>query len=257
MSVELEAHTGLSDRDLAEFVVDLAQESPNSEVFNFRLKENGAEFRRGFVENIYQFVAKSLPQSAAGAAARQPSAAKLEEKFPALAIPDKKDFFGISPDELEKIIGGDVDREEREARWKEEGFVPIRVKLEADGSTHPASPPPDAHRHSHHDDRDRRSYGQHDDRDRRRADEGRRGKDERGRDGKAVDLEVGGVYRGRVTGITTFGCFVSMEGVRGRKEGLVHISQIIMSGRVADVNDVVQKGQPVWVKVSPPLCGVT
>nr|XP_042908031.1 ATP-dependent RNA helicase DHX8 isoform X3 [Parasteatoda tepidariorum] len=46
-----------------------------------------------------------------------------------------------------------------------------------------------------------------------------------------------------------FGCFVQLEGLRKRWEGLVHISQLRREGRVTSVGDVVQKGQRVKVKV--------
>ena len=46
-----------------------------------------------------------------------------------------------------------------------------------------------------------------------------------------------------------FGCFVQLEGVRGRCEGLVHISQLRQEGRVRDVGEVVKRGQRVKVKI--------
>ena len=46
-----------------------------------------------------------------------------------------------------------------------------------------------------------------------------------------------------------FGCFVQLEGVRGRHEGLVHVSQLRREGRVKEVSDVVSRGQRVKVKV--------
>ena len=36
------------------------------------------------------------------------------------------------------------------------------------------------------------------------------------------------VYDGKVTSIMQFGCFVQLEGLRGRHEGLVHISQVML-----------------------------
>lgn len=46
-----------------------------------------------------------------------------------------------------------------------------------------------------------------------------------------------------------FGCFVQLEGIRKRWEGLVHISQLRREGRVGNVSDVVQRGQKVKIKV--------
>lgn len=60
-----------------------------------------------------------------------------------------------------------------------------------------------------------------------------------------MDLEVGSVLDGKVTGITKFGAFVALP---DRKSGLVHISEIANS-YVNDVHDFVQMGQTVRVKV--------
>ena len=60
-----------------------------------------------------------------------------------------------------------------------------------------------------------------------------------------MQLQVGLVTEGKVTGITKFGAFVALpEG----KSGLVHISEIANTF-VNDVHDYVQDGQTVKVKV--------
>ena len=60
-----------------------------------------------------------------------------------------------------------------------------------------------------------------------------------------MELETGGIYEGKVTGITKFGAFVSFE---GGKSGLVHISEVANSF-VNDVNEHVKLGQQINVKV--------
>jgi polyribonucleotide nucleotidyltransferase len=60
------------------------------------------------------------------------------------------------------------------------------------------------------------------------------------------DVEVGGVYTGKVTRLTTFGAFVE---VLPGKEGLVHISELA-DYRVAKVEDIVKIGDEVMVKVT-------
>jgi ATP-dependent RNA helicase DHX8/PRP22 len=57
------------------------------------------------------------------------------------------------------------------------------------------------------------------------------------------------IYDGKVTSTIDFGCFVQLEGVRGKHEGLVHVSQIRKEGRITNVTDVVKRGQHVKVKV--------
>jgi len=65
----------------------------------------------------------------------------------------------------------------------------------------------------------------------------------------SVEPEVGKIYAGKVANIVPFGCFVQLEGLRRRWEGLVHISQLRREGRVANASDVVSRGQKVLVKV--------
>jgi polyribonucleotide nucleotidyltransferase len=60
------------------------------------------------------------------------------------------------------------------------------------------------------------------------------------------DVEVGGIYVGRVTRLMNFGAFVE---ILPGKEGLVHISQLARE-RVARVEDVVRVGDEIVVKVT-------
>ena len=60
-----------------------------------------------------------------------------------------------------------------------------------------------------------------------------------------MQLEVGEIFEGKVTGITKFGAFVAMPDGRN---GLVHISEIAYT-YVNDVKDHLQEGQEVKVKV--------
>ena len=60
-----------------------------------------------------------------------------------------------------------------------------------------------------------------------------------------MELEVGAVLTGKVTGITKFGAFVALAPGRS---GLVHISEIANS-YVNDVSEFLQEGQEVKVKV--------
>ena len=60
-----------------------------------------------------------------------------------------------------------------------------------------------------------------------------------------MELEVGSIVEGKISGITKFGAFVALpEG----KSGLVHISEVA-NAFVADVSEHVQMGQTVKVKV--------
>ena len=75
----------------------------------------------------------------------------------------------------------------------------------------------------------------------------RAGKREKSNGGKTayMDLAVGTIVEGKVTGITKFGAFVALpEG----KSGMVHISEVA-SSFVNDIKDFLQEGQMVKVKI--------
>lgn len=60
-----------------------------------------------------------------------------------------------------------------------------------------------------------------------------------------MELEIGAILEGKVTGITKFGAFVALPGGRS---GLVHISEVAYS-YVNDVSEFLAVGQEVKVKI--------
>lgn len=62
---------------------------------------------------------------------------------------------------------------------------------------------------------------------------------------KRMQIEVGSVVEGKVTGIAAFGAFIELE---GGKTGLVHISEVA-SEYVSDISQKLKEGQNVKVKV--------
>ena len=58
-------------------------------------------------------------------------------------------------------------------------------------------------------------------------------------------LEVGAIVEGKVTGLTTFGAFVSLP---DGKSGMVHISEV-SNTYVKDIKEFLKEGQDVKVKV--------
>ena len=61
-----------------------------------------------------------------------------------------------------------------------------------------------------------------------------------------MDLEVGAIVAGKITGITKFGAFVT---IAPGKSGLVHISEIA-STYVNDIREYLAEGQEVMVKIT-------
>ena len=76
-----------------------------------------------------------------------------------------------------------------------------------------------------------------------------------------MELEIGAIQEGKVTGITKFGAFVLLP---GGTSGLVHISEIA-NAYVSDVNDYLKVGDTVdlegflyWYEgVNPHITSVT
>ncbi len=60
-----------------------------------------------------------------------------------------------------------------------------------------------------------------------------------------MDLEIGSIVEGKVSGITGFGAFIDLP---GKKTGLVHISEIARD-YVKDIHDHLSIGQTVKVKI--------
>ena len=57
------------------------------------------------------------------------------------------------------------------------------------------------------------------------------------------------VYDGRVTGVKDFGAFVNLQGIKGKVDGLVHVSAMREGTRVNHPSDLVARNQSVKVKV--------
>lgn len=60
-----------------------------------------------------------------------------------------------------------------------------------------------------------------------------------------AEVKIGDIYKGKITSIVAFGCFVELP---GGKEGLCHISEISHS-RIANVGDHFKEGELLEVKV--------
>merc|ERR1711915_971346 len=62
ISVELENHLGLNDKDVAEFIIALAEKSKHLEKFKKELEENGGDqFADSFVESLWRLIQHMMP----------------------------------------------------------------------------------------------------------------------------------------------------------------------------------------------------
>jgi len=58
----------------------------------------------------------------------------------------------------------------------------------------------------------------------------------------------GKIYKGRVTNIKPFGAFVFLRGIRGKFEGLIHLTELTTK-RIQDPSQIVSRNQDVFIKV--------
>ncbi|KDO26216.1 hypothetical protein SPRG_08578 [Saprolegnia parasitica CBS 223.65] len=204
---ELESHLGMSERTLAEFIIDLARSSKDGKAFYAELSANGAEFPMTFALHLYQLVRTMTKKPA-----KKPILPTSDAPFPGLARPNSKPINDEALD-VQDIAGlGDADR------------------------APPASSRRDKSRSRSRDRYRKRSRSRsRDRRDRRRSRERER------------PVELHEIYNGRVSKLMDFGIFVELEGVRGTKEGLVHVRNI-SDARITHPKEVVRRGDRVKVK---------
>ncbi|XP_032690806.1 ATP-dependent RNA helicase DHX8 [Odontomachus brunneus] len=292
---ELENHLGLNDKDLAEFIIHLAEKNDTFPTFKKILIENGAEFSDSFMANLLRIIQHMKPVKACPEKKPSNTMSKQELvlRFPALALPNEdvqRSNNKVDTNSKDEDIVNDVmasleafapssrkqastssseKRSKRHARKsgsrsrsrsrsrdrrRHRSRTPSR-RRERRRRTRSRSKSRDRTRRRSSRSRERRVTSGNDGRWSRRTRErgGRGGRGERSRSGSveelAVEPEVTKIYAGKVANIVPFGCFVSLEGLRRRWEGLVHISQLRREGRVANASDVVSRGQRVLVKV--------
>lgn len=307
---ELQNHLGVSDKVLAEFVVDQHLKCASFAEFKSMLEGMGAEFPMSLMESVDRLVLTMHPSyknrnkdkshedgDGAGAGDDMDALNALEKKarvFKGLAVPDRDG--GWAEEEYTEANGNGAEEGDAKDSAMDDTFAMLeglagkaRTKTTTesrpniDNEKRKRSPSPEHDDYSRRRRKDRyrsrsrsrspaynkrdedgvdefgRSKGRYSSRD----DEYRNGRSERRgrrRDDdeyfrKAPPAELDDqpvlykVYDGRVTGVKDFGAFVNLPGVKGKVDGLVHVSAMQEGVRVNHPSDLVSRGQPVKVKV--------
>lgn len=249
---ELQNHLGISEKTLAEFVIAQRLECTSLDEFKAKLAAVGAEFPQSLIESVDRLVKTMHPkfkgQQKSDDERHQRSTEETTKVFKGLAIPDKQ-------------VEADVDAIDDTFALLE-SLAPKPAAKKEERAPRKRSPSPDDHRDGYRDDyrddskrkrRDRyrsrsrsrsRSPGRGRRKDRFRDDDDFRQPPQQQLDDAPVLYKV---YNGHVTGVKDFGAFVNLHGVRGKIDGLVHVSAF--GQRVNHPEDIVTKGQNVKVKV--------
>jgi ATP-dependent RNA helicase DHX8/PRP22 len=286
---ELQNHLGIADKTLAEFVIAQHEEAKSFSEFQAKLDAIGADFPKSLVDSIDRLVLTLHPKykSKGGEKAVEDDARESKDDtdrktrvFKGLAIPDKEVPFDVESD---NAVDGAEPADDTFAML--EGLVPPSSKVqEVSSRKRSISPYNDRDR-----DRDRNRSKRHRRRSRSRSrspershndefvfvdefgrtitrDRKEKGREERGSrrprrysddddfrrpPTPEVDNEpiLYKIYNGKVTGIKDFGVFVNIQGVKGKVDGLVHVTQMQEGARVNHPSDLVSRYQDVKVKV--------
>lgn len=218
---EIYNHTTLNDKTLAEFVIDLHDQSKTLADFKSKLQQAGADFQESFVENIDRLVLTLHPKhkkkSSTEANGKLKSNGddapedkdKQKRLFPGLALADQEWQPTVAKDVLMKEVDNMMAQFESSAKR-------TRSSPRRDASPPPKrrrtslSPPP------------RRSVSPPRG---RGYDRGRNGRGRGQLDERPVLFKI---YDGRVQGLKEFGAFIQLEGVSGRAEGASYRSDYML-----------------------------
>jgi ATP-dependent RNA helicase DHX8/PRP22 len=246
---EVQNHLGINDKTVAEFIIAQRLECGNVKEFGERLAGFGAP--PSLVDSIDRLVLAMHPKFKGKRNEERPHTVSTEQKpgvFKGLAIPDK-DVGAVEEDAIDDTLALLENLEPKSAKPKTNGERHSRKR-----SRTPDDYRDDSRRKRKDKYRSRsrsRGRGRSASPPRGRRKNGYRDDDDMFRRPPPVELDdtpmLNKVYEGHVTGVKDFGAFVNLHGVRGKVDGLIHISQF--GQRVDHPSDMVSPGQDVKVKV--------
>ncbi|TFK77464.1 ATP-dependent RNA helicase DHX8 [Pluteus cervinus] len=233
---ELSNHVGETDTVLAEFLIDIHESSRHDlATFKEQLAGMGAGYSDSLITSVDRLIlsmhpklkkkfSKSQPESGKGAATEALSEVDRQRRlFPGLALKNSDPSSSAPVEQFLQEVDEMISRPKHLQDKPADGDRPTKRPRREPSPHHlrrSPSPP-------------RREYGQ-----------------DRGR-GRAPDDRpiLYKIYNGKVTGLRDFGAFVSLEGIAGRVEGMVHVSNVQTGARANSATDLLSRGQPVKVKV--------
>ncbi|KAF8899102.1 P-loop containing nucleoside triphosphate hydrolase protein [Infundibulicybe gibba] len=237
---EIVNHLGLNDKTLAEFIIDLHDQANHSlPAFKAKLEGLGLSFPESFVKNVDRLILSMHPKhkkrslgDVNAPATQSKDTIELNEQekqkrlFPGLALKDKE-IPPVSDDVFLEELGDLVSGRKRPHLSSQRSPKRQRTGRSPPPPRRSPSPP--------------RKSGYRDEWDRGRTNGGRAAMDD-----KPILFKI---YNGKVSGMKDFGAFVTLEGILGRAEGMVHVSNIQTGARANSASDLLSRGQQVKVKV--------
>ncbi|TKA33810.1 hypothetical protein B0A50_00647 [Salinomyces thailandicus] len=261
---EINNYMGISDKTIAEYVI--AEHAQTQSTADFCTKATSEfDFPKSLAESIDRLIRTLHPKYRGGGEAEARDGKHQEKdkkRFTGLSLPDKAPTF--EQDDKENAMDDTFALLESMAgppkpNGRKRSMSPIeRVDKERSSKRYRRSRSRSPRRHKNDDYLFEDEFGRtrpHRPSDRHDRDSKRTGRKSR-RDsyGEPPRLELDDVpeqykiYDGRVTGVKDFGVFVNLHGVKGKVDGLVHISAMA-EHKVNHPSDLVARDQQVKVKV--------
>lgn len=282
---ELQNHLGINDKTLAEFIIDQHEKSGGKlPEFKTAMAALGAEFPNSLVESIDRLILTMHPKYKKQKRNGRSTGTDMDELdaigrraqvFKGLSVPDRepdwddldddvpgpKEMLGGAGDDTFALLeglasNGKASKNGVNGHSRKRSRSPDRDDYSRDRRPRQKyvsrSPSPydekRPRRRYHDDDYDRQSKHRH--RDERHAHHKSRRRDYDDEEQELDDHPVlYKVYDGHITGVKDFGAFVNLHRVKGKVDGLVHVSAIQEGARVNQPSDLLSRGQPVKVKV--------
>ncbi|KAH7130434.1 P-loop containing nucleoside triphosphate hydrolase protein [Dendryphion nanum] len=286
---EIQNHLGVSDKTLAEFVIAQHVESGGSVgSFQKQLASMGAEFPQSLVDSVDRLCLTLHPKykkAIKGSNGQHDNAKSGDERsrvFRGLAIPDKEVEFEEQEDApesskldalddtfamLEGLAGNGAAKPKQQPSSRKRSISPFdedrekersrskRHRYRSESRSRSRSRSPRRSRNDEflfEDEFGRTRTVKKDKREDRKSRRRYRDEEEFRRpptpelDDEPVLYKV---YDGKITGVKDFGVFVNLQGVKGKVDGLVHVTQMQEGARVNHPSDLVSRWQEVKVKV--------
>ncbi|KAK3946365.1 P-loop containing nucleoside triphosphate hydrolase protein [Diplogelasinospora grovesii] len=249
VAAELRNHLGIENTTLAEFLIAKRLECDTSESFTIAMtQEMGDVFNASVIDSIDRLVRTMHPAMKAKTAAgqdepdKQRSVEKRAQGLSSLSMPDTVPVHDSIDDTLAVLEA--LQPKSRKAESGARKWDHSRSRSRSPERRKRRSPDRDGDRSRRYDEDE---YDGSRIRRQRREEEGQQ---RLRRPPREVDDApvLHKIYDGHVTGIKDFGAFVNLDGMKGKVGGLVHVSRLA-EGRVNHPSDLIQRGQPVKVKV--------
>ena len=267
---EINNYMGVSDKTIAEFVI--AEHAKCASQRDFLAKMDEFDFPKSLGESIDRLVKQMHPQYQKRGAkdgqnghANGQSGGEKSKKFKGLSMPDKEPAFendatdGDALDDTFAALESMAGPPKKTSNGRKRSASPADDRSHSKKYRRSRSRSRSPHRRKRNDDylfEDEqgrtRSYrpSDRDDHDQKRG----RHRDRRESFDRPPEPELDDepvlykTYTGRVTGVKDFGVFVNLRDVKGKVDGLVHVSAMA-DYKVNHPSDLVARGQEVKVKV--------